>query len=198
MRAPGSRRERPVRGLIGGHARQSDREGCGVTVPGRPDQWAQRAALTVSGREAVPTSSTDAASRPRTVPALPYARRVSETGPHSVPEPGQFTFVDLFAGIGGFHAALSALGGTCWMACEIDNLAKAVYHRNWGLSPEHDVTEIAPAQGDVTAPPHDILAAGFPCQPFSKSGKQHGFRDVTRGTLVLQHLPDPRRAPARR
>lgn len=92
-----------------------------------------------------------------------------------------FTFVDLFAGIGGFHAALSAMGGECVYAVEIDKDAAAVYEANWGLNPLGDITEHATDE-QVTVPPHDVLCAGFPCQPFSKSGAQRGM-DETRGTL---------------
>ena len=92
-----------------------------------------------------------------------------------------FTFVDLFAGIGGFHAALSALGGHCVYAVEIDKEAAAGSERNWGINPWGDITEHANDQ-QVTVPPHDVLCAGFPCQPFSKSGAQRGM-DETRGTL---------------
>jgi DNA (cytosine-5)-methyltransferase 1 len=97
-----------------------------------------------------------------------------------------FRFVDLFAGIGGFHAALSAMGGRCVYACEIDAEAAAVYQRNWGLDPLADIT----AHANDTAmrvPAHDVLAAGFPCQPFSKSGAQRGM-DETRGTLYWNIL----------
>lgn len=92
-----------------------------------------------------------------------------------------FTFVDLFAGIGGFHAALSAMGGECVYAVEIDKDAAAVYERNWGVNPLGDITHDA-NDHRVTVPPHDVLCAGFPCQPFSKSGAQRGM-DETRGTL---------------
>jgi len=97
-----------------------------------------------------------------------------------------FTFVDLFAGIGGFHAALSGMSGKCVYAVEIDGAAAAVYERNWGLNPLGDVTEDA---NDTTmnVPPHDLLVAGFPCQPFSKSGAQQGM-DETRGTLYWNIL----------
>lgn len=100
-----------------------------------------------------------------------------------------FTFVDLFAGIGGFHAALSSFGGKCVFASDIDDRARSVYERNWGA-------EIKPYRGkrllvgdiadftepEVRVPKHDVLAAGFPCQPFSKSGRQLGM-DEARGTL---------------
>ena len=97
-----------------------------------------------------------------------------------------FRFVDLFAGIGGFRAALEAFGGECVYSVEIDRAAAAVYERNWGHSPLGDITEDA---NDVVmnVPPHDVLAAGFPCQPFSKSGAQRGM-DETRGTLYWNIL----------
>lgn len=97
-----------------------------------------------------------------------------------------FTFIDLFAGIGGFHAALSGLGGEGVYAAEIDPAAAAVYERNWGLSALGDITKSA-NESQVTVPAHDILAAGFPCQPFSKSGAQRGM-DETRGTLYWNIL----------
>lgn len=92
-----------------------------------------------------------------------------------------FKYIDLFAGIGGFHGALSALGGECVFASEIDRDAARIYLRNWGLMPEGDITKLA---NDTTmeVPPHDVLVGGFPCQPFSKSGKQLGMEEA-RGTL---------------
>lgn len=97
-----------------------------------------------------------------------------------------FTYIDLFAGIGGFHAALGAMGGRCVLAAENDPLAAAVYRRNWGIDPYRDVTQVANDDA-VTVPDHDLLAAGFPCQPFSKSGAQRGM-DETRGTLYWNVL----------
>jgi DNA (cytosine-5)-methyltransferase 1 len=95
-------------------------------------------------------------------------------------KPG-FTFVDLFAGIGGFHAALSALGGECVYASEIDNEAAKVYENNWGIRPVGDITLLA-NDFVMDVPEHDVLVGGFPCQSFSKSGKQLGMEE-TRGTL---------------
>ena len=92
-----------------------------------------------------------------------------------------FTFVDLFAGIGGFHGALSALGGECVYASEIDRDAARIYSRNWGLEPNGDI-RIAANEQNMDVPEHDVLVGGFPCQPFSKSGKQRGM-DEARGTL---------------
>lgn len=117
-----------------------------------------------------------------------------------------FKYVDLFAGVGGFHAALSALGGECNFVSEIDTAAAKVYDSNWGdaVLKEHpadpavhgDINLYAPqGSGKVTVPAHDVLAAGFPCQPFSKSGAQHGVRDRTRGTLfenILRVLDERR------
>lgn len=99
-----------------------------------------------------------------------------------------FTYSDLFAGIGGFHAALSAMGGDCVYAVEIDKDAARVYEQNWGINPLGDITEDAGEQGVTEAiAPHDVLAAGFPCQPFSKSGAQKGMEEV-RGTLYFNIL----------
>ena len=92
-----------------------------------------------------------------------------------------FKYVDLFAGIGGFHAALSAMGGTCEYASEIDENAARVYMRNWGIKPAGDIT-LSANEDNMEVPGHDILVGGFPCQPFSKSGKQLGMEEA-RGTL---------------
>ena len=92
-----------------------------------------------------------------------------------------FKFVDLFAGIGGFHAALGALGGECVYASEWDKDAARIYERNWNLKPDGDIT-LAANDENMNVPAHDVLVGGFPCQPFSKSGKQMGMEE-TRGTL---------------
>ena len=91
-----------------------------------------------------------------------------------------YTFIDLFAGIGGFHYALKSFGAKAVFASEIDTKAAAVYERNHHLKPHGDITTIAAE--DI--PKHDILCGGFPCQAFSISGKQRGFED-TRGTLFF-------------
>lgn len=98
----------------------------------------------------------------------------------------KFTYIDLFAGIGGFHAALSGMGGECLAAVEIDKAAATVYELNWGIPALADITELANDEG-VSIPAHDVLVAGFPCQPFSKSGAQKGM-DETRGTLYWNIL----------
>jgi len=87
-------------------------------------------------------------------------------------------FIDLFAGLGGFHLALRQLGHTCVFASEIDSTLRGIYKKNFNLDPAGDICDAAVA--DI--PSHDILCAGFPCQPFSKAGNQQGFAD-RRGTL---------------
>lgn len=107
----------------------------------------------------------------------------------AMPPAAPFEYVDLFAGIGGFHAMLDHAGGTCVYVSEIDREARATYELNWvqnaTVAPEvnTDITRAASDEGDVDLPEgFDVLAAGFPCQPFSKSGFQRGM-DETRGTL---------------
>jgi len=80
-------------------------------------------------------------------------------------------FVDLFAGLGGFHVALERLGHTCVFARDVDETLRELYKKNFGLDAAGDIRSIAPA--DI--PTHDILCAGSPCQPFSKAGEQQGF-----------------------
>ncbi|KAA3598390.1 MAG: DNA cytosine methyltransferase [Calditrichaeota bacterium] len=91
-----------------------------------------------------------------------------------------FKFIDLFAGIGGFHYALKSFGAECVFASEIDEQAAVVYSENHKLRPFGDITKIHTSK----IPVHDILCAGFPCQAFSISGKQKGFED-SRGTLFF-------------
>jgi len=88
-------------------------------------------------------------------------------------------FIDLFAGLGGFHSALKSLGHECVFASEIDPDLREIYGRNFKLKPEGDIRSIDP----IDIPTHDILCAGFPCQPFSKAGFQLGWDDEVRGTL---------------
>ena len=92
----------------------------------------------------------------------------------------KFTFIDLFAGIGGFRIALESLGGKCVFTSEWDKYAADTYKANFGEEPAGDITKIEAK--DI--PSHDVLCAGFPCQAFSISGKQNGFND-TRGTLFF-------------
>lgn len=88
-------------------------------------------------------------------------------------------YIDLFAGIGGFHIALDRLGHTCVFASEIKESLAKLYEQNFGIRPNRDITKI-PIE-DI--PSHDILCAGFPCQPFSKAGSQKGLFDERNGSL---------------
>ena len=90
-------------------------------------------------------------------------------------------FIDLFAGLGGFHRALASLGHECVFASEIDDQLRELYKINFGVEPAGDIRTIYSA--DI--PAHDILCAGFPCQPFSKAGNQLGWEDEVRGTLFV-------------
>lgn len=98
----------------------------------------------------------------------------------SPPKNPLFTFIDLFAGIGGFRIAFQNLGGKCVFSSEIDKYCKITYEENFGEVPFGDIKKIH--EKDV--PEHDILLAGFPCQSFSIAGKKTGFKDV-RGTLFF-------------
>ena len=114
-----------------------------------------------------------------------------------------FRFVDLFAGIGGFHHALSSpnFGGTCVLASDIDSQCRDVYRSTWpslpverligdirGLTLLEDGQDRSLEELDDLIPDHEVLCAGFPCQPFSKSGAQQGVLDSTRGTLFFDIL----------
>lgn len=90
------------------------------------------------------------------------------------------SFIDLFAGLGGFRISLESLGAHCVYSNEWDKYAQEVYYNNFGDLPEGDITLV----DENTIPEHDILCAGFPCQAFSISGKQRGFGD-SRGTLFF-------------
>lgn len=94
--------------------------------------------------------------------------------------PSNFTFIDLFAGIGGFHLAMDQYSkgkARCVLASEIDSKASKIYEANFHLKPEGDVRAV-----EVPKKPFDVICGGFPCQTFSKAGKQAGFAD-SRGTL---------------
>lgn len=104
-------------------------------------------------------------------------------------ETPNFTFIDLFAGIGGFRIAFQRLGGECVFASEWDKLAAQTYEANFGHKPAGDITQI---EAEVI-PNHDVLTGGFPCQPFSIAGvtkhkalgNAHGFEHPTQGTLFF-------------
>lgn len=93
----------------------------------------------------------------------------------------KFTFIDLFAGIGGIRLPFQQLGGKCVFSSEWDKFAQKTYAANYGDFPSGDITQIKAA--DI--PDHDILLGGFPCQAFSQAGKRQGFQD-TRGTMFFE------------
>lgn len=92
-----------------------------------------------------------------------------------------YTFIDLFAGIGGFRTALEKKGMKCVFSSDIDEKAQEAYFKNFGETPKGDITEIH----EKKIPSHDILCAGFPCQSFSISGQSKGFDD-DRGRLFYE------------
>ena len=92
----------------------------------------------------------------------------------------EFNFIDLFAGIGGIRIPYEKLGGTCVFSSEWDKHAQQTYAHNFGETPAGDITQI----NETDIPDHDVLLAGFPCQPFSIIGDKQGFED-TRGTLFF-------------
>lgn len=93
----------------------------------------------------------------------------------------EFTFIDLFAGIGGIRIPFDELGGKCVFSSEIDKFAAEMYEANFYERPVGDITKISTTE----IPDHDLLLAGFPCQPFSIMGDGLGFAD-TRGTLFFE------------
>jgi len=99
------------------------------------------------------------------------ARRKSKTN--------TFTFIDLFAGIGGMRIAFESVGGSCVFSSEWDKYAQKTYEANFGEIPHGDITQIEPEK----IPKFDVLLAGFPCQPFSSIGRRQGFDHPTQGTL---------------
>ena len=100
-----------------------------------------------------------------------------------------FEFVDLFAGLGGFHVALESLGGEGVFAAEWDSTLNALYKDNFGITPWVDVNDLSDeATIAREVPEHDVLTAGFPCQPFSKAGEQLGFSHTLQGKLFFKVL----------
>ena len=102
-------------------------------------------------------------------------------------------YIDLFAGLGGFHVGLSRLGMQCVFASELDEDLRGLYQNNFGLLPEDDIRLV----DEKNVPAHDVLCAGFPCQPFSVAGKKKGAACPASGKLIndvlriaAHHLPN--------
>lgn len=95
-----------------------------------------------------------------------------------------FTFIDLFAGIGGMRLGFESAGGKCVFSSEWDASCQKTYQANFGVLPDGDITQIEVEE----IPPCDVILAGFPCQPFSSIGKRAGFNHPTQGTLFYDVL----------
>ncbi|MBQ3657119.1 MAG: DNA cytosine methyltransferase [Bacteroidales bacterium] len=104
--------------------------------------------------------------------------------PFPAPEKPKFTFIDLFAGIGGFRIAMQNLGGKCVYSSEFDPKAQETYFANFGEVPFGDITK--ESTKSYIPKDFDILCGGFPCQAFSLAGRRLGFQDETRGTLFFE------------
>lgn len=104
--------------------------------------------------------------------------------PFPAPEHPKFTFIDLFAGIGGFRIAMQELGGKCVYSSEFDAQAQKTYMANYGEMPFGDITK--ELTKSYIPDGFDVLCGGFPCQAFSLAGKRLGFEDETRGTLFFE------------
>ena len=114
---------------------------------------------------------------PASCHSLTYCPQERPVGPRGMPK---YRFIDLFAGLGGFHLALSRLGHKCVFASELNSSLADLYEKNFGIRPEGDIRKV-----DITSiPKHDILCAGFPCQPFSKAGTQQGLECPQWGDLI--------------
>lgn len=130
-------------------------------------------------------------------PVLPKQYvEATKAAPFFVAEAQKFNFIDLFSGIGGFRLALQQQSGKCVFSSEWDNAAQDTYFRNFGEIPFGDIRQftndnIENSQLDAMIPDHEVLAAGFPCQPFSRAGvsarnalkQAHGFDCSSQGTL---------------
>ena len=123
---------------------------------------------------------------------IPALREILRRPPPVLRDSGQFTFIDLFAGIGGIRTAFERIGGSCVFTSEWDSYSQKTYRANFP-SDTHPITgDIQPVEA-ADIPAHDVLLAGFPCQPFSIAGvskknalgRPHGFECTTQGTLFF-------------
>lgn len=122
----------------------------------------------------------------------PALREIINTATRPANQPGQFTFIDLFAGIGGLRAGFEQVGGTCVFTSEWNPYSKKTYVENYGFDEANFAGDITQVPAD-SIPDHDVLVGGFPCQPFSIAGvskknalgRPHGFACETQGTLFF-------------
>ncbi|MER9180778.1 DNA (cytosine-5-)-methyltransferase [Mesorhizobium sp. M0767] len=163
----------------------------------------EQAGLTIEEAARITRSSISSAYRHErgesapTELAIEVLRLVAENHRKARPE-SKFRFIDLFAGIGGLRSGFDTIGGKCVFTSEWDKYAVLTYRKNFREDPEHifggDIREFTnDAEALKTIPEHDVLLAGFPCQPFSIAGvskknalgRSHGFLDETQGTLFF-------------
>ena len=169
-------------------------------VPAPVRDWidGQRRHRNLSQREVVMEILESA--RVKEVSLFEYGARRAQ--PESTPSELPFTFIDLFAGIGGLRLGVQKAGGRCVFTSEWDKYCQKTYTAWYGEAPHGDIRTIEPK--DI--PNHDLLVAGFPCQPFSIAGvskknslgREHGFKDATQGTLFFQvaTIVEVKRPPA--
>jgi DNA (cytosine-5)-methyltransferase 1 len=157
-------------------------------VPPAVTEWIERerAARKASQKEVLISALLTAMGQTSEPTLFDYAaKQVITTSSANLP----FHFIDLFAGIGGLRLGLERVGGKCVFTSEWDRYCQKTYKAWFGDLPAGDITKIDPA----SIPDHDVLAAGFPCQPFSIAGvskknslgRAHGFKDVAQGTLFF-------------
>jgi DNA (cytosine-5)-methyltransferase 1 len=155
-------------------------------VPSRVHSWIEneRQQRRMTKQEFVLSVLEKASDAGRQLP-LPIEPSSDKQSANAIP----FTFVDLFAGIGGFRIPLEKLGGKCIFSSEKDRYSQKTYRAWFGETPQEDLTTVTPSE----IPNHDVLAAGFPCQPFSIAGVSkkkslghpHGFKCLSQGTLFF-------------
>lgn len=161
-------------------------------VPPEVNGWiqAQREARRLTQNEVVLSVLKDAMGRNVETTLFDFAARQNTVRPTTTAGARiPFRFIDLFAGIGGLRIGLERAGGACVFTSEWDRYSQKTYAAWFGEKPHGDITKIAVE--DI--PDHDVLAAGFPCQPFSIAGvskkislgRAHGFKDVAQGTLFF-------------
>ena len=155
------------------HFVKSKREGMGLTQ----SEFSQIIGMKESGERTV--SGWERGEHIPSPSKLKLIQELPDKAPYrqSEHENYEFSFIDLFAGIGGIRLPFQQLGGKCVFTSEWDKFSQKTYAANFGEVPHGDITKISAS----TIPNHNVLLAGFPCQSFSQAGLKKGFYD-TRGT----------------